>query len=248
MSGLLKSAASGLFSLLGQPAFWLMLGLLVLAKWLNSRRGKGAQGEAIVKLALRLHLDSKLYHPLHGILIRKADGETTELDHIIVSRFGIFVIETKNWKGRGINGTADSEQWRVYYGKGRSKDYQNPLRQNANHIKALADLLHLPLSTFHNIVFMAGEAKLNSGPIPGVLYTGLGAHVKSYQQPVLTEGTVLQHLSAIRQASLSKLPGAMSAHIEQVRARANPGKRASRRPRQPPAPKPPSPDSWEKHP
>ncbi len=218
MDDLLKSAASVITTFLGSPVVWLGLGLFWVARWLNSRRGQGARGEAVVRLALRWHLAASRYHSLHGILIRKPDGDTTELDHIVVSVYGIFVVETKHWKG-WIKGTEDSMEWRVFYGKGRKKIRQNPVRQNANHIKALASLLDLPISVFHNLVFMAGTAELKDGPLPGVLQSGLATHIKSYQAILLTPAQVQACTVRIRQASLSKIRGAKAAHIAAVRER-----------------------------
>ena len=96
---------------------------------------------------------------------------------------------------------------------------RNPLQQNEGHIRALADLLGLPRSVFHNLVFLTGTATLKNGPISGVLDTGWGTHIKSFRIPVLTEAQVSQSLDTIRQASLSALPGAKAAHIAQLSAK-----------------------------
>jgi hypothetical protein len=43
-------------------------------------------------------LDSEIYHSINNVTIPTANG-TTLIDHIIVSKYGIFVVETKNIKG-----------------------------------------------------------------------------------------------------------------------------------------------------
>lgn len=59
---------------------------------------KGWFGEAQGALAKHLLLDKEIYTTLNNITIPTANG-TTQIDHVVVSRHGIFVIETKNMKG-----------------------------------------------------------------------------------------------------------------------------------------------------
>jgi hypothetical protein len=66
-----------------------------------------------------------------------SQGSTTQIDHVLVSVYGIFVIETKNMKG-WIFGDERSAQWtQSIFGK--KSRFQNPLRQNYRHVKALAE-------------------------------------------------------------------------------------------------------------
>lgn len=64
---------------------------------------------------------------------------TTQIDHIVVSIYGIFVIETKNYAGK-IYGTEKSQKWQ-YYSHGNKYEFYNPLKQNYKHTKTLQDLL-----------------------------------------------------------------------------------------------------------
>lgn len=59
---------------------------------------KGALGELKMNTAARLLLRRKNYHFLKDVMLPTRDG-TTQIDLIIVSRFGVFVIETKNLTG-----------------------------------------------------------------------------------------------------------------------------------------------------
>lgn len=73
---------------------------------------------------------------------------TTQIDHLILSRFGIFVIETKNYHGK-IYGNDNMEYWKQYlpavgYRRtGRTQEHQlrNPVWQNEGHIKTLRRLV-----------------------------------------------------------------------------------------------------------
>ena len=71
-------------------------------------RIKGFIGEKTVALLLAT-LDKKEYRTINDLIIR-VDGESTQIDHVVVSNYGIFVIETKNYKG-WITGYESSNQW-----------------------------------------------------------------------------------------------------------------------------------------
>lgn len=77
---------------------WWAIPLFILAALFNSAWFKGVMGEALVNLSARLFLDKNKYHLIRNVTIPTGDG-TTQIDHIIVSRFGVFVVETKNMKG-----------------------------------------------------------------------------------------------------------------------------------------------------
>ena len=59
---------------------------------------KGWSGELQGTLAHQVFLDSNVYVDINNITLPAANG-TTQIDHVIVSRFGIFVVETKNMSG-----------------------------------------------------------------------------------------------------------------------------------------------------
>lgn len=75
---------------------------------------------------------------LNDLLVPNSKSRTgySQIDHLIVSPYAIFVIETKNYKGE-IKGTREERNWSV---SNRFKMY-NPLMQNAGHIKAVEQLL-----------------------------------------------------------------------------------------------------------
>ena len=71
---------------------------VVIAFILSLPKVKGILGEKSVALFLS-KLDPKKYRVFHDLYIPTAKGKTTQIDHLIISRYGIFVIETKNYKG-----------------------------------------------------------------------------------------------------------------------------------------------------
>lgn len=95
--------------------------------------------------------------------------KSTQLDHLIVSPFGIFVIETKNHKGF-IFGDMNSKVWtqvlkgengvRSYNGKAHFT-FHNPVAQNWTHVQELSKQIQVPLTHMVGmIVFTNPDANL----------------------------------------------------------------------------------------
>lgn len=98
---------------------------------------KGATGEASVGLLLS-KLDKEKYVVVHNVMLRTEKG-TTQVDYIVVSTFGLFVIEVKNYNG-WILGSEKGHEWtQSIYGK--KHKFMNPIHQNYGHVKALEKVM-----------------------------------------------------------------------------------------------------------
>lgn len=132
------------------------------------------------------NLPSSSWHLLNNITL-KVEGGTTQVDHILVSRYGVFVIETKDYSG-WLFGDEKSKQWTQvkYHLKFR---FQNPLRQNFKHIKAVQELLDfLPSEQIKGLVVFTGSAVFKTNTPTGVYsIESLLPYLKSLNQEVLTE-------------------------------------------------------------
>ncbi|MGO2279582.1 MULTISPECIES: NERD domain-containing protein [unclassified Psychrobacter] len=166
---------------------------------------KGFLGETVINVAMWLKLEKNIYHRLNGITLPRANGGSTQIDHIIVSVYGIFVIETKNYKG-WIYGSEKQRQWTQSFPNGSKYKFQNPLRQNYLHIKTLADLLGLELSYFHSMIAFIGECELKTrDELPEhVLTSGMASYVKKKQDKILTEDEVKSIVEQINSNRFSK--------------------------------------------
>jgi len=166
---------------------------------------KGFLGETVINIAMWLKLEKDVYHRLNGITLPRANSGSTQIDHIIVSVYGIFVIETKNYKG-WIYGSEKQKQWTQAFPNGSKFKFQNPLRQNYLHIKTLADLLGLELSYFHSMIAFIGECELKTrDELPEhVLTTGMVSYVKKKQDEILTEDEVKSIVEQINSNRFSK--------------------------------------------
>jgi len=85
---------------------------------------KGEEGELIVNLEAESLLDKDKYHLLKNVTLRTGDG-TTQIDHIIISIYGVFVVETKNMTG-WIFGNPKQKTWTQIIYEDRYR-FQNPL-------------------------------------------------------------------------------------------------------------------------
>ncbi|PLP99446.1 nuclease-related domain-containing protein [Cupriavidus pauculus] len=95
-------------------------------------------GEEQISRALRHHFIAPNYHLMNHITLRMRDA-TTQIDHILVSRFGVFVIETKHYNG-WIFTNGKRAKWTQVLFKS-SFQFQNPIYQNARHVRAVRELL-----------------------------------------------------------------------------------------------------------
>ena len=111
---------------------WLLV-LIVYVYRLFKPKIKGIIGEKTISVFLS-RLDPTKYKVINDLML-KTEGKTSQIDHVIVSNYGIFVIETKNYKG-WIIGVEHGEQWTQVIYKRKEKFY-NPIRQNYGHIQAL---------------------------------------------------------------------------------------------------------------
>jgi hypothetical protein len=118
---------------------------------------KGLIGEWRVRKQLRT-LPPGQYKVLNNLLIKGKKG-TSQIDHVVISPQGMFVIETKNYSG-WIRGSENSDFWtRSFYPF--KTQFHNPIKQNWGHICALKETLTAYTDIpYHPIVVFVGKAKL----------------------------------------------------------------------------------------
>ena len=91
---------------------------------------KGRRGEYEVFIKTK-----RFGKPLINPLLRLANGETTEIDVLTITRAGIFVFEIKNYYGK-VTGNATDESW-CQNANGNYRYFYSPVRQNLTHVTAL---------------------------------------------------------------------------------------------------------------
>ena len=138
----------------------------------NSPKNKGQIGEErIIQILSQLPNE---YTVLNDVVLKTANG-TTQIDHVVISKYGIFAIETKNYQGT-IYGDDNRQEWTqiiandVTYQRKWSKTYTyitknkfyNPVKQAYAHVYAIKNIIeqwpHFPVIP---IVVFAGNANIS---------------------------------------------------------------------------------------
>ena len=153
--------------------FILFIVLTIYLAYYNSARQKGKRGELRVFSVLSQLPDD--YTILNNLVFRTEKG-TTQIDHVVVSKYGVFAIETKNYRGE-IYGDDNRQKWtqlivaEVTYAKRWWKTYTyvtknhfyNPVKQSLGHAFKIRELLSaFPHVKIVPIVVFAGEAILSN--------------------------------------------------------------------------------------
>lgn len=110
---------------------------------------------------------------------------TTQIDHVVVSPFGIFVIETKNYSG-WIFGDEKNKRWKETFKTRPGHYFYNPIKQNWGHVYALAEHLQLNTRVFKPIVVFSNTCALNVDTTTPVVYMHqLKGLIQSYTQEII---------------------------------------------------------------
>ncbi|MEQ1855911.1 MAG: nuclease-related domain-containing protein [Longimicrobiales bacterium] len=142
-------------------------------------------GEAEVSRVLLSLFRPPDYHLMNHVTLRMEDG-TTQVDHILVSRFGVYVIETKDYNG-WIFGKATEQTWTHVHFRRKFK-FQNPILQNYRHVCAVRALLDfIPTEAIKSVVVFSTLAEFKTDIPQGVTSIDhLAAHLREQTQEVLS--------------------------------------------------------------
>ncbi|HKK29952.1 MAG TPA: NERD domain-containing protein [Alphaproteobacteria bacterium] len=148
---------------------------------------RGWLGEKKTAFHMWLSLDRHIYRRFHDVIIPGING-TTQIDHILVSPYGIFIVETKNLKG-WIFGSENQAKWTqsIY---GGSYLFQNPLRQTFRQQKVLSEFLDLPETTIHVVIFFVGNCEFKIVVPNNVITSGLSKYIRRYRSRILSEDEI----------------------------------------------------------
>jgi hypothetical protein len=192
-----------------------ILGLAILYIYLKSPTVIGARGERRVNSTLQNNLSDQEYILFKDLMLPTSRG-TTQIDHIVLSRYGIFVIETKNMSG-WIFGGETQARWTQVMRRHKSQ-FQNPLRQNYHHVKVVQDLLGVRLDQIENLVVFVGSAKPKTEMPTNVFWNRrkLYRFIKSQQTIQFTDGNMRKFAMILRDRSLVDNKENRKAHIRHL--------------------------------
>jgi len=186
----------------------------------NTPERKGARGERRVHNALTSVLDEKEYRVLSDLILPVASG-TTQLDHLVLSRFGVFVIETKNMSG-WIFGDADQHKWTQVQKGGKRRSFQNPLRQNYAHVKAVQEILGIDNKLLHSFVVFTGTAEPKTDMPENVAWglQALGRLIAVRKQLILSDVQVSEYARKLQGQALENTKAAREEHLQNLEKKA----------------------------
>lgn len=182
---------------------------------------KGKQGEDIVSSLLST-LDSDYYSVLNDVLLEREDKTTYQIDHIVFSRKGIFIIETKHWAGF-IHGDHQDKTWTQYIGK-EQFSRKNPLHQNYGKVEEIRKVFKWESSSnkIKNIVvFTEDNVDLKRLKLDGLSKSrkvlkkeALLDEINQYSKFVFTEKQRKFFIREIKNLELEKTPENLKRHID----------------------------------
>jgi hypothetical protein len=199
--------------------FWLIPAALLIGL-LKSPWAKGQIGELLVRLFAHWQLDKQTYRRLHNVTLNTLDG-TTQIDHVFLSPYGIFVLETKNMSG-WIFGNEKQPQWTQKLYK-RTFKFQNPLRQNYKHLKALEANLGVNPEHLHSVITFVGGSTFKT-EVPDNVTQGIGfiRYIQSFQQPIFSEAEVDAMLHTLQTGRRAPTLATHREHVQNLMRRSDP--------------------------
>ncbi len=207
------------FIIYGPPVILMAIAALIAHRRLMERPAyRGWWGEYKVNLMLKLCLDRD-YTILSNVIYRgQTAEETTQVDHVVVSRYGIFVLETKTLKGRIY--VAPEGNWVQVVGR-RKYPMQCPLAQNYAHVKAVQRITGVHAQKIHSYAVMAGSARFPEGK-PERTYGIWDAmrKIQSYRDPVFSRSHVATMVASLKKRGRHGA-GEHDRHVARLRGRAS---------------------------
>lgn len=190
--------------------------LIYIILRIYSPKIKGSFGEA--KVNTKLNFLGKDYIVLNDILIKSSNGYTSQIDELVLSEYGIFVIETKNYKG-WIFGNERSENWTQVIYKEKFT-FRNPIKQNWSHIYALKNVLSKYSNIkYYPIIVFSGNATLKGieSSIPVIYSNKLNSTIRklSFEKCLSIED--LNNIQSILESAKIEEKHARKEHVKNIK-------------------------------
>lgn len=160
---------------------------------------RGRFGESKVNAAIKIALNGHDYRLIRDVILPTQTG-TTQIDHVVISKYGIFVVETKNYSGWIFGGEYQKVWKQTLFNKKTS--FQNPLRQNYKHTATIVELLGIDQAKVFSIIVFVGESEFKT-PMPDHVtdIAGMVSYINSKRVELFTSdeiGSILNAFDVIR--------------------------------------------------
>jgi len=196
--------------------YWYFIPIVFVILFLKTPYFKGFIGEVVINIVSTLFLDKNKYHLIKNVTLPTDDG-TTQIDHIIISKYGIFVVETKNMKG-WIFGGDHQKIWTQSIFKHKSK-FQNPLHQNYKHVKTLERVLNIESDKIFSVIVFVGDATFKTQMPANVNYPrGYLQYIKSKNEILFSKEEVKEAIRAIEFGRFERSYKTNRDHVKHVKS------------------------------
>ena len=176
---------------------------------------KGGKAEVATAMLARMHLGTD-YKVHEHITLPTPDG-TTQIDVLIISRYGIFVIEVKDYQGLIFGGEKQRKWTKVHFRK--KIKFQNPLHQNYKHTQAVHQCLGVDEAVVYSVVNFNNEGKFKT-PMPDNVTRGpsFTDYIKTFTEEVMDDNQIQEIETLLESTMLERSRETDRKHIAHVKA------------------------------
>lgn len=154
------------------------------------------------------------YHVVDDVVIADTAGTstahatTTTLDHVVVSPYGVFVIDEKETVEQRIEGDVQEPRWRACWGDGHDpsrpdRELFNPIMENIRHVQALGHITGIPAEQFISIIVFCGT-DVDLEDISGRKKMLSSTRGMPYPTRIITEDQLEDVFNAYRKPSMNE--------------------------------------------
>lgn len=152
----------------------------------------------------------------HGLIVPDERG-TTEIDEVLVTPAGVFVVEKKDFSA-WIYGNEADKNWTAVYPR-ETHRFQNPLRQNYRHIKALESFLRIERSIFSSVIAFSPRSRLMTPLPPQVLSSDHVAFVRARTDVALSPEDFDRICASLDTLKASSDTASLDRHVKHLKER-----------------------------
>ena len=168
---------------------------------------------------------------LCNLYIKSKNGNYTEIDVVLINRSGVFVIESKNYKGL-IVGHTSSQMWTQHLGRTHQNKFYNPILQNSAHIRAIRSVLDCSPSNIYSVIAFNHSSDLSGvdvDPSRATITTidDINSTVKdimSDNRKAISKAQISEYYKCLQKFSHAK-NSVKKKHISQVKQKQNQNKK-----------------------
>ena len=165
------------------------------------QQDEGTKGEENTQFACSMYLKPPKYRCYHNLLVAHSTS-TAQIDHVVISEYGIFVLETKNMAGQ-VYGSASDQRWTKLLGSTKYQ-FRNPLKQNDSHVRTLANYLNLETTLFFSIVVFWGGCIFRTAMPENVLWErGFVNYIRSKKNTIITPDQISNIILALNKLNIN---------------------------------------------